>query len=258
MKKVFFGALFTAAAIYQPVFAQCSFSFNATQAQIQQAYPNSSSTILKFPIINGMKASYTVAANPDMGTKLNYFALNGDGYKFALPQKGIIAYEYQFKVPTTVISGEGNIVFLPTIGRGVGEDQIPFSVIIVYANNFDPKQNQNNIAVGVYNYNNGSGSTSGQAFDVSSTPSGYQRLGIYINQDTKQVGAIFNGVNAGYIGTASTKPVNYYFEMNTGQYAIPAGNAVIGQEISQELILDKSQLQFKYPVGTKDICGAVL
>ncbi|WP_343579489.1 DUF4882 family protein [Acinetobacter sp.] len=258
MKKIFFGTVLLTAAIYQPVFAQCNFSFNATQAQIQQAYPNSSSTNLRFPSINGMKASYTVAANPDMATKINYFALNGDGYKFSLPQTGIIAYEYQFKVPTSVITGEGNIVFLPTIGRGVGEDQIPFSVMIVYANNFDSTQNQNNIAVGIYNYNNGSGSTSGQAFNVSNTPNGYQRLGIYINQDTKQVGVIFNGVNAGYIGTASTKPVNYYFEMNLGQYAIPAGNAVIGQEISQELILDKSQLQFKYPVGTKDICGAVL
>lgn len=258
MKKVFFGALFTAAAIYQPVFAQCNFSFNATQAQIQQAHPNSSSTILKFPIINGMKASYTVAANPDMGTKINYYAMNGDGYKFTLPQTGIIAYEYQFKVPTSVISGEGNIVFLPTIGTGEGESQIPFSVMITYVNNFDTTKNQNQIGVHVYHSNNGSGGTYDRFFNVNTSSNGYQRLGIYINQDTKQVGAIFNGVNAGYIGTASTKPVNYYFEMNTGQYAIPAGNAVIGQEISQELILDKSQLQFKYPVGTKDICGAVL
>ncbi|MBJ8419352.1 DUF4882 family protein [Acinetobacter courvalinii] len=257
MKKIFFGSVLLTAAIYQPVFAQCNFSFNATQAQIQQAYPNSSSTNLRFPSINGMKASYTVAANPDMGTKINYYAMNGDGYKFALPQTGIIAYEYQFKVPTSVISGNGNIVFLPTAGAGDGEDQTPFVVMVNYGNNFDSTQNQNQIGVGVYN-NKVSGGMMGQTFDIKVTPSGYQRLGIYINQDTKQVGAIFNGVNAGYIGTASTKPVNYFFSMNLGQYAIPAGNAVIGQEISQELILDKSQLQFKYPVGTKDICGAVL
>ena len=256
-KKLSVAALFTV-VIFNPAFAQCNFSFNATQAQIQQSYPNSSSTILKFPNVNGMKASYTVAANPDMGTKLNYFAKNGDEYSITLPTTGIIAYEYQFKVPTSVISENGNIVFLPTIGAGYGADQIPFSVMITYSNNFDTTKNQNQIGVHVYHSNNGSGGTYDRFFNVSTTPSGYQRLGIYINQDTKQVGAILNGVNAGYIGTASTKPVNYFFEMNLGQYAIPAGNAVIGQEISQELILDKSQLQFKYPVGTKDLCGAVL
>lgn len=128
MKKIFFRTVLLTVVIYQPVFAQCNFSFNATQAQIQQSHPNSSSTILKFPNVNGMKASYTVAANPDMGTKLNYYAMNGDGYRFTLPQTGIIAYEYQFKVPTSVISGEGNIVFLPTIGSGNREDQNPFSV----------------------------------------------------------------------------------------------------------------------------------
>ncbi|MCH7315210.1 DUF4882 family protein [Acinetobacter sp. ANC 3882] len=249
--------LFTA-VIYHPVFAQCSFSFNATQAQIKQAnQEDTTSTILKFPSVNGMKASYTVAANPDMGTKINYYAMNGDGYKFTLPQTGIIAYEYQFKVPTSVISGNGNIVFLPTTGAGDGENQAPFVVMVTYANNFDTTKGQNQIGVGVYN-SNVSGGMMGQAFDVTVTPTGYQRLGVYINQDTKQVGVIFNGVNAGYIGIASTKPVNYYFAMNLGQYAIPVGNSVIGQEISQELILDKSQLQFKYPVGTKDICGAVL
>lgn len=246
------------AVIYQPVFAQCNFSFNATQAQIQQSHSSSSSTVLKFPSINGMKVSYTVAANPDMGTKINYYAMNGDGYKFALPQTGIIAYEYQFKVPTSVISGEGNIVFLPTIGTGDGENQALFYVMVTYVNNFDTTKNQNQIGIHIYNSYDGSGITYDRFFEVNTTPSGYQRLGIYINQNTKQVGAIFNGVNVGYIGTASTKPVNYFFEMNLGQYAIPAGNAVIGQEISQELILDKSQLQFKYPVGTKDICGAVL
>lgn len=258
MKKIFFGTVLLNAAIYQPVFAQCNFSFNATQAQIQQAHPNSSSTNLRFPSINGMKASYTIAANPDMGTKINYFASNGDGYKFALPQTGIIAYEYQFKVPTSVIAGDGNIVFLPTMGTGDGEDQNPFAVMIVYANNWDPTKKENFLVLSVYNRNKEGESGGGKMFDIKATPSGYQRLGIYINQDTKQVGAIFNGNNLGYIGTASSKALNYYFEMNLGQYAIPAGNAMIGQEISQELILDKSQLQFKYPVGTKDICGAVL
>lgn len=258
MRKILLGTVLFTAVIYHPVFAQCSFSFNATQAQIQQAYPNASSTILKFPSVNGMKVSYTVTANPDMNQKINYYAKNGDGYSITLPNTGIIAYEYQVKVPTSVISGNGNIVFLPTIGGGYGTDQAPFSVMITYSNNFDPTKNQNQIGVHVYYDNNGAGGTSDRFFNVNTTSTGYQRLGIYINQDTKQVGVIFNGVNVGYIGTASTKPVNYFFEMNLGQYAIPAGNAVVGQEISQELILDKSQLQFKYPVGTKDLCGAVL
>ncbi|WP_155757172.1 DUF4882 family protein, partial [Acinetobacter sp. ATCC 27244] len=114
-----------------------------------------------------------------------------------------------------------------------------------------------NFLIHLYSYD-GSGITYDKFFEVSATPTGYQRLGVYINQDTKQVGAIFNGINYGYVGTASTKPVNYFFEMNLGQYAIPAGNPVIGQEISQELVLDRSQLQFTYPAGTKDLCGTVL
>ncbi|QER40359.1 DUF4882 domain-containing protein [Acinetobacter suaedae] len=258
MRKILSITTLFTAIIFNPALAQCSFSFNATEAQIQQSYPNSSSTNLKFPSINGMKASYTVAANPDMGTKLNYYAKNGDGYTIPLPQTGIIAYEYQFKLPSFTISGEGNIVFLPTIGRGEGQDQSPFAILITYINNWDPGKNQNMLIAAVYNNTTSQGNGGGKSFDVNILPKGYQRLGIYINQDTKQVGMIFNGINYGYVGTASTKPVNYYFEMNLGQYAIPVGNSIIGQEISQELILDRSQLQFTYPAGTKDLCGAVL
>ncbi len=81
----------------------------------------------------------------------------------------------------------------------------------------------------------------------------YQRLGVYINQDTNQVGFISNGVDEGYQFKLPGALQKIAFSMN-GNINILSTN-LFGQELSNELITDRTALQFNYPQGTTDICG---
>lgn len=81
----------------------------------------------------------------------------------------------------------------------------------------------------------------------------YQRLGMYINQNTKQVGFIVNGVDQGYQSTLPAPLENIRFSVSSsiGIYS----NQLFGQELSNELITDHNALQFNYPQGATDMCG---
>ncbi|EPZ0889646.1 DUF4882 family protein, partial [Acinetobacter baumannii] len=81
----------------------------------------------------------------------------------------------------------------------------------------------------------------------------YQRLGVYINQDTNQVGFISNGVDEGYQSTLPAPLENIRFFVSS-DISIDA-EQLFGQELSNELITDRNALQFNYPQGTTDICG---
>ncbi|NUG52307.1 DUF4882 family protein, partial [Acinetobacter lactucae] len=77
--------------------------------------------------------------------------------------------------------------------------------------------------------------------------------GIYINQNTKQVGFILNGVDQGYQSTLPAPLENIRFSASSGISIY--SNQLFGQEFSNELITDRNALQFSYPQGTTDICG---
>ena len=97
-----------------------------------------------------------------------------------------------------------------------------------------------------------------QKFPVTGSTNGYQRFGFYVNQDTKKVGLIVNGVNKGYIESFTNKPSAISFQMGSGYTRLAQNSPVLNQEVSIELITDKNQFQFTYPTGTKDICGNVI
>lgn len=88
---------------------------------------------------------------------------------------------------------------------------------------------------------------------MTNNSNGYQRLGMYINQNTKQVGFIVNGVDQGYKSTLPAPLENIRFSVSSGISIY--SNQLFGQELSNELITDRNALQFNYPQGTTDMCG---
>ncbi len=88
------------------------------------------------------------------------------------------------------------------------------------------------------------------------TSDGYQKIGIYINQNSNQVGLVFNGVNKGYFATFPSKLDNLYFSLTSNFYDLAATDA--NKDVSIEFLLDKSKITQTYPTGTKDICGVAL
>lgn len=87
---------------------------------------------------------------------------------------------------------------------------------------------------------------------------GKVRVGLYVNQNTKQVGYIINGMNYGYtnlIMENKLKYISYTGVINQDKFA---NSALTGKTVGLQLVTDKSKMQFTYPTGAKDICGVAL
>jgi hypothetical protein len=87
---------------------------------------------------------------------------------------------------------------------------------------------------------------------------GKVRVGIYVNQNTKQVGYIINGTNYGYMNITMENKLKYMSFMGAINQDHFANSALTGKTVGLQLITDKSKMQFTYPTGTKDICGVAL
>lgn len=244
----------------------CKYNFDATQedydlwnSEHPEYYP-----MKIFPLINGQKFGFEVEPvtednygyrdyNAKSKEKMNSTSYEGD---FLLPHKGIIAFEMQLKVPTlssSTSSYSADISF-----NGITDNN--YTIRSSY--HFD---------IGVHDFEFGENpprlyySLISQVTDydlidsyfknkkMTDNTKEYQRLGIYINQDTKQVGFISNGIDEGYQFKLPGALQKVAFAIN-GNINIISTN-LFGHELSSELITDRNALQFSYPQGTTDMCG---
>ncbi|MPW44724.1 hypothetical protein A7A69_04085 [Acinetobacter sp. Ac_1271] len=251
-------------------FAECTYSLNASQNQVTQIDKD----IKLFPINSGQKIGFILQSTQDFvarmalsstfaNTKIQaaqhspeIVSPQGD---VILATTGVVAFELKFKVPTNTLNGNERAGFFPIQTMGRIDDQSGAGVWFTYANNLDNSFNkQNYIGIHVAYMTNGSVNTADYPFDVQSTPDGFQRVGVYINQDQGKIGYIFNGSDQGYFPYPFPKLNNYSFLFAGGYANIANNSANLGKEISVELVTDHSKLQFTYPSGTKDICGNAL
>ena len=250
----------------------CQYNFDATQ----QDYDTWSlqnpgyMPITQFPEINGQKFGFIVSSVPidedayayyvaTSKAQLNSTNENGD---FPLTQTGIIAFEMQLKIPTPPPTGDSSYTssFLLT---GVTNNGYAIrSDFGFQSGTYDPDFGENppDLSYSLrYQLSDGTGPTTVDYYQntkVTTNTNNYQRLGIYINQLTKQVGFIFNGVDQGYQSTLPAALENLSFNIGSGVSIY--SNHLDGQELSSELITDRNALQFSYPQGTTDICGNVI
>lgn len=244
----------------------CKYNFDATQEDfdVLNAQDPDRPPMKIFPLINGQKFGFKVEPvtednygyldyNAKSKEKMNSTSYEGD---FLLPNKGIVALEMQLKVPLLSSSSSSystNISF-----TGVTDNN--YNISSFY-----------NFAIGVHDFEFGENPPSlyysfvsevgdyelidrySKNKKMTGNTNEYQRLGVYINQDTKQVGFIFNGVDEGYQFKLPGTLQKVAFSMN-GNLNILSTN-LFGQELSNELITDRNALQFNYPQGTTDMCG---
>ncbi|NNP75565.1 DUF4882 domain-containing protein [Acinetobacter sp. Ac_3412] len=251
MKKIILGTLISAVSI-SSTFAACTYNFDATQAQITTAFAG----FQKFPAISGQKTSFTVAATAENSQQMfiaaNGNAISGQNNGSNVPQSGIFAYEYKVKVPTILLTNNEQIFMYPNYADAYysnGKGQI----VALYANHLQGSTTPNKVMFAVGSTVDGA--TGMIELPVTSTSDGYQNIGIYVNQDTKQVGVIFNGVNKGYVSTNPNKIISLAFTNGMAYYGIDSTSPNIGNVYSIELITDSTKLTQTYPTGTKDICG---
>ncbi|MCY6411193.1 DUF4882 family protein [Acinetobacter sp. VNH17] len=254
MKKIILGTLISAATMGS-TFAACTYNFDATAAQLAQL--NTGTSV--FPNINNQKVGFNITAN--MGT-IGYAAFSsayaankspnnnsGDGDVTLPATPGIFAFEYKFKVPTYLLSGDEGLAFFPIAAVGTFNNEQAQAIGLVYTNNVSTNPNKNEFRL----FMNFTGN--GFSMPVTTTASGYQTIGIYVNMTNGQVGVVHNGVNKGYIATLTKWFDKFAFANAGAQYQFANNSSSLGQEVSVELITDHTKLQNTYPTGTTDICG---
>ena len=267
MKKITLAIVTSFLGITHAHSAVCEYKFDATTEQVIVVNPEvvNSQTYTRFPQQSGSKVSFKLtdapikafmAFNSKQTNALkdilvgNAITAVGDQI---IPSTGIVAFEFNFKVPN-ILKEKGRLIFLPIMISGKSQDNKQTSIIINYVNNPDETNTIN--FFGPFLQHDQSSITPenfSSPLDVQNTLDGYQRMGIYINQSTNQVGLIFNHQNYGYIGTLPSKLDNLFFMIPAGYGNIASSD--LNQEVSIELVTDKSKFKNIYPTGTKDICG---
>ncbi|ENW80889.1 hypothetical protein F909_02178 [Acinetobacter sp. ANC 3929] len=247
----------------------CQYNFDATQQDYEAWNLQNPGYIpaTQFPEINGQKFGFIVSSTPiEEEAYINYVATSktaleptNDNGDFPLPATGTIAFEMQLKIPTPPPTGDSSYTSSFWI-RGITDNGYAIQSDFGFqSGTYDPDFGENPPILFNslrYQLSDGSGPTTVghyQRNKITSSTNNYQRLGIYINQSTKQIGFILNGVDQGYQSTLPEALKNLSFNISSS-IAIYS-NYLDGQELSSELITDRNALQFSYPQGTTDICG---
>lgn len=250
----------------------CQYNFDATQEDydLWNAQNPNELPMKKFPFIDGQKFGFKI--NPITEDNYDYLAYiakskaklisESETGDFLLPHTGIIAFEMGLKVPTITpgSSSFGNSSYISHI-TFTGTTNNNYTIRSFYnfdIGTYDPDFGENPATLSYYltsrlSEDNGPTNMYYKNKNMVKNSNEYQRLGIYINQDTKKVGFIFNGVDEGYQFTLPSTLQNAGFTIyeSVGIFS----TNFFGQELTAELITDRNALQFNYPQGTTDMCG---
>lgn len=229
MKKFILGAL--TFVISASVFADCNAgSFNVEGISSSGSWSN-------LVTLQGQKFISYVQANVGLESKAETSA-----YK-ALPNSNIIAFEYRSVVPVNLTGSEEAGGWL--LNSSTNSNTVTNGSLFAPASNSDGLKL---ILMGL-----GNPIPLYQSFESISSEE--NRIGIYINKQTKQIGYILNGVNKGYKWSFTTPFNDIGFILMNGFTGFASNSTKIGSEVTMELITDYSQLKYQYPSGSTDICG---
>nr|WP_171500495.1 DUF4882 family protein [Acinetobacter nosocomialis] len=186
----------------------------------------------------------------------------------AIDSSDIFAQEFIFDVNNLKVNLGNNSQMYEYgfIITGSSESKVELTLNLMFAkgNNYSGVLNGDAIAsLGATYKSDGNGHLTYLSANRTNNPvevpaDGKVRVGIYVNQNTKQVGYIINGVNYGYLNLTMENKLKYISFMGAINQDHFANSALTGKTVGLQLITDKSKMQFTYPTGTKDICGVAL
>lgn len=290
MEKLILGALISA-TMMGSAFAACTYNFNASVQDIAALEVSNAAISTNYRRIQRMANVDTV--NQTGSDTINYY-INQNLDKY-LASKAYVQFTTQYKpsFPDNVpiidkpITSQNifaqefifDVSNLPTnlgntsqtyeygfvlSGSSQVKNELSINMAFTKMNNYPGYANGDYLGIlGVTNTSDGNGKitfgTADRKFHPVQIPTnGKVRLGIYINQNTKQVGYIINGINYGYLNILMENKlsnISYLGVINQDRFA---NSTLTGKTAGLQLITDKSQLQFAYPSTTTDICGNIL
>lgn len=186
----------------------------------------------------------------------------------AIGSSDIFAQEFIFDVNNLKVNLGNNSQMYEYgfIITGSSESKVELTLNLMFAkgNNYSGVLNGDAIAsLGATYKSDGNGHLTYLSANRTNNPvevpaDGKVRVGIYVNQNTKQVGYIINGVNYGYLNLTMENKLKYISFMGAINQDHFANSALTGKTVGLQLVTDKSKMQFTYPTGAKDICGVAL
>lgn len=283
MKNIATFIILSAAYVGQ-AHAACPYVMDATATNIEQI-DGSYSIITKFPSVN--TSTQRLLATIQSNTHLNpavrtYFAGSASGVSsyvsaqqgntsvligdHSIPASGVVALEYRFNnFPAQLTGSTYQKINLGLTIYGGSDNTTPktnFAIQFFLDTGSQlgtPASAKTTLRVQKYKFTGETASTDGQFNYVISQPvPNTAKLGIYLNQDSKQLGIIVNGIDQGYIATLPSTLDKLAFFPSANLMNIPTDSPVLGQNLSATLITDAAQMTLNYPAGTKDACGNTL
>ncbi|VXA57510.1 conserved exported hypothetical protein [Acinetobacter proteolyticus] len=259
MKKLIIGTLISVSTIGS-AFAACTYNLDATPAEIY-ALPSTIPTA-KFPTITNQKSSFLIPSFQSTSNTVQMYVGTSSAVaqSTAANNQNVISdknigvsgeYAFEFLIDNfinTPITTDGYI----SLGQSFILSDTNKTIKVGFVNLVNDPRNGINLIVS-FSKNDGSGETS-QSYPVSSIPASGLRVGLFINQNSKQIGLNLNGVNKGYIDSFSGTPSRIGYLTYGVAMGFKGSDPNIGKTISGELITDKSKIALTYAAGTKDIC----
>ncbi|MDO3658006.1 DUF4882 family protein [Acinetobacter genomosp. 15BJ] len=252
----------------------CSYDFDATAEDISSLYPH----YCKYPVVEGQKFSFKAQANQESVFFAAYSKAlitqikdlnNGviqtlEGEKSISPT-GIVAFENELNVlplrPLTNLPEANTGILIESGVYGVLSDGTYLMIGCGFATNQSINELDDTILGNAIVVKVAHVSTSGtldffqKLYAINETSLELQRIGIYINQNTKQIGFVLNGVDLGYLYNFNNLLQSAFF-VSTSMVSQLVND--IGSEFSTEVITDHSRIKLEYPAGTTDICGNLI
>ncbi|WP_288364464.1 DUF4882 family protein [uncultured Acinetobacter sp.] len=234
-------SLFLLAIIQNSFAAECSYDFNVNT----------------YPVVSGKQYKFTTLSNTDgagyAALKSSDGTWDGVGITKNLLQNGVAGFELKSGVLTYNLSNTEAFSQNYLIGLK-GVSNVDYLMFIHYGNNSFSATIPRVLIVHIVKKTNGSDVilyNHSYSYDNQAN----QKTGIYLNQDTKQIGLILNNINQGYVVDMPEKLKEITFALSGGFPPFAANSSNLGKVLSQEYIFDRSQLSSGFPAGTKDICG---
>ncbi|KXO87191.1 hypothetical protein AYK86_00655 [Acinetobacter venetianus] len=259
MKNIILGTIIIASTIGNS-FAACTYNLDASTAEIEALPSNIPTT--KFPTITNQKSSFLIPSFPsNSNTFQMYMGTSSDiAQKILINSENIIAdkgigttgeYAVEFLIDNFIKTPITNGSYI-SMGYSFLLSNTDKSIKVGTISLVNEQANGINLNVSL-SKEDGSGENS-YTYPISSIPAAGLRIGLFINQNSKQIGLNINGVNKGYIDSFTTTPTKIGFIEYGVAWGFTAGDPNIGKSISGELITDKSKITLNYAASTKDIC----
>ncbi|MCU4493301.1 DUF4882 domain-containing protein [Acinetobacter guillouiae] len=258
MKKLKLVTLFSLSVISTQGFALCRYDLDGFLSERYEP------TTQKFPTVSNQKLSYKIlnttnpiiySANHSTLKMMNDAIIEGG---LTLPQSGIVGFELNTDViPTQLTNTRSDAKSFGILLQDKNKNV--HSILVIYNNSSsltDQDNLKNMVLILVMSTDPNTKKVQGLYSYVKPIESvSQQNLGIYLNQNSIQIGLIVNKNNLGYIATLLSKPKDFTIVSEASFSGFEAASPYLNKTMSLELVTDKSKFTNTFPTGTKDACG---